>query len=44
MCISQYYKVAFSLDIGFKRAPLMGNLANVNDSIYLPRGRSEEKR
>lgn len=36
--------MAFSLDIGFKKAPLMGNLGNVVDSIYLPRGGTDEKR
>jgi hypothetical protein len=43
-CLYQYFKLAFSLDIGFKKAPLMGNLGNVVDSIYLPRGGTDEKR
>jgi len=30
--------------MGFKKAPLMGNLGNMIDSIYLPRGASEEKK
>jgi 1-acyl-sn-glycerol-3-phosphate acyltransferase len=40
----QYFKLAFTLDIGFKKAPLMSNLGNVVDSIYVPRGGTEEKR
>lgn len=44
MCLYQYYKLAFSLDIGFKRVPLMGKLGDLIDSIYLPRGSSQEKR
>ena len=43
-CLYQYFKLAFSLDIGFKKAPLMSNLGNVVDSIYLPRGGTDEKR
>jgi len=40
----KYYQVAFTLDVGFKRAPLMGNLGNIVDSIYLPRGTDDTKR
>jgi len=40
----KYYKVAFTLDIGFKKAPLMGSLGDIVDSIYLPRSSSDEKR
>jgi hypothetical protein len=40
----KYFRMAFTLDIGFKKAPLMSNLGNVVDSIYLPRGGTEEKR
>jgi hypothetical protein len=36
--------MAFSLDIEFKKAPLMSNIANAIDSIYIPRGGTEEKR
>ena len=43
-CLYQYFQLAFTLDIGFKKAPLMANLGNVVDSIYLPRGGTEEKR
>ena len=43
-CLYKYFKLAFSLDMGFKKAPLMGNLGNVVDSIYLPRGGTDEKR
>ena len=44
MNLYQYYQMAFSLDIGFKKAPLMSNLGDVVDSIYLPIGGSDEKR
>ena len=40
----KYYRLAFSLDIGFKRAPIMSNIANVIDSIYIPRGGTDDKR
>lgn len=40
----QFFKLAFTLDIGFKNAPLMSNLGNIVDSIYLPRGGTEEKK
>jgi hypothetical protein len=43
-CLYQYFKLAFTLDIGFKKAPLMSNLGNIVDSIYLPRGGTDEKR
>jgi hypothetical protein len=33
-----------TLDDGFKKAALMNTLANIIDSIYLSRGKSEEKR
>ncbi len=36
--------MALSLDIEFKKVPLMSNIANVIDSIYIPRGGTEEKR
>ena len=36
--------MAFSLDMEFKKMPLMSNIANVIDSIYIPRGGTEEKR
>jgi len=36
--------MALSLDIGFKKAPIMGKMAMLIDSIFLPRGSSEEKR
>ena len=36
--------MALSLDIGFKKVPLMSNIANVIDSIYIPRAGTEEKR
>ena len=33
-----------SLDIGFKNAPIMGKMSELIDSIYLPRGSTDEKR
>lgn len=44
MCIYQYYKLALSLDIGFKTAPIMGKMAMLIDSIFLPRGSTADKR
>lgn len=44
MCIYQYYRLALSLDEGFIRAPIMGRMAMLIDSIFLPRGSSAEKR
>jgi hypothetical protein len=38
MTLYQYYKMALSLDTGFKTAPLMGMMAMLADSIFLPRG------
>ena len=43
-CLYKYYQLAFSLDISYKRTPIMSNIANVIDSIYIPRGGTEEKR
>jgi hypothetical protein len=40
----QHYKLALSLDIGFLKAPIMGTMGKIIDSIFLPRGSSEEKR
>jgi 1-acyl-sn-glycerol-3-phosphate acyltransferase len=36
--------MALSLDISFRSVPLMGKLALLLDSIFLPRGSTEEKR
>jgi 1-acyl-sn-glycerol-3-phosphate acyltransferase len=44
MCLYQYYPMALSLDWGFKTIPLMGKMSMLIDSIYLPRGSTEEKR
>jgi hypothetical protein len=44
MTLYQYYQMALSLDTGFIKAPLMGKMAMLIDSIFLPRGSSEEKR
>lgn len=44
MCLYQFYKLALSLDMGFKTAPIMGKMAMLIDSIFLPRGSSEAKR
>jgi len=44
MHIYKYISVAFTLDMGFKKAPLMGAVGNAIDSIYLPRGGSDEQR
>ena len=40
----QFYKLAFSLDMGFKKTPLMGNLGSMVDSIFIPRGGNDEGR
>jgi len=39
-----YTRNAFALDISFKTMPLMGNLANIVDAIYIPRSGNEEQR
>lgn len=44
MTLYQYYQMALSLDFGFRNVPLMGKMAMLLDSIFLPRGSSEEKR
>jgi len=36
--------MAFTLDIGFKTAPVMSRLGNIADSIYLPRGGDDVSR
>ena len=36
--------MAFTLDIGFKSAPIMSRLGNIADSIYLPRGGDDASR
>ena len=33
-----------TLDDGFKRVPIMNGMSSIIDSIYLPRGGSEESR
>lgn len=40
----QYYDLAFALDAGFINVPLMGKLGQMVDSIFIPRGGTEEKR
>jgi hypothetical protein len=40
----QNYALALSLDESFKAIPIMSRLSNLIDSIYIPRGKSEEKR
>ena len=42
--IYQYHDVAFALDAGFINVPLMGKLGQMVDSIFIPRGGTEEKR
>ena len=44
MNIWQFIECSFSLDMSFKNDVLMGNLAKVNDSIFIPRGGSDEQR
>jgi len=44
MTLYQHYKMALSLDYGFKNVPIMGKMSKLIDSIYLPRGKTEEKR
>mmetsp|Transcript_11024 Transcript_11024/g.18428 ORF Transcript_11024/g.18428 Transcript_11024/m.18428 type:complete len:272 (+) Transcript_11024:24-839(+) len=44
MNLYQYFSMAFTLDVGFKKAPLMNKLGDLVDSIYLPRGGNEESR
>ena len=44
MFLYQFYRLALTLDIGFQRAPLMGKMATLIDSIFLPRAQTEEKR
>lgn len=42
--IYQFHDVAFALDAGFVNVPLMGKLGAMVDSIFIPRGGTEEKR
>lgn len=35
---------AFTVDIGFKKVPLMGNLAEINDGIFIPRSGTDKQR
>jgi len=42
MILTIYKANAFALDISFKTMPLMGNLANIIDAIYIPRSGNEE--
>ena len=44
MNLYKFYPMALSLDKGFKNVPLMGKMAMLIDSIFLPRGETEEKR
>jgi len=37
-----YTRNSFALDISFKTMPLMGNLANIADAIYIPRAGNDE--
>ena len=42
--LTMYTRNSFALDISFKTMPLMGNLANIVDAIYIPRSGNEEQR
>lgn len=39
-----WYQISFVLDAGFRGAPIMGQLASMMGSIYVPRGGTEDKR
>eukprot|EP00356_Strombidium_inclinatum_P006211 CAMPEP_0170483336 /NCGR_PEP_ID=MMETSP0208-20121228/3028_1 /TAXON_ID=197538 /ORGANISM="Strombidium inclinatum, Strain S3" /LENGTH=59 /DNA_ID=CAMNT_0010756331 /DNA_START=657 /DNA_END=836 /DNA_ORIENTATION=- len=44
MNLYQFFNMAFTVDIGFKKVPVMGKLAELVDTIFIPRGSTEEKR